>query len=259
MKYSNIRTRAFKIIILSSFLAISPLTNATTSSTESGSVSRGSWQNYGPYSAAAGDFTVVMTGSDDADLYVNEGSRPDYNRYDCRPYAYGSNESCSLQGAGEFYIAVYGYNTSNYQLTISYEEVATANIDPVVSISSSSSSYDEGATVTMTATANDAEDGDLSGSIQWFSNIDGDLSIIGATLSISTLSVGSHTITATVADSSGASVSVTESITINEVVVGNTDPTISIASTGTSYVEGALVTITATANDAEDGNLSGSV
>jgi hypothetical protein len=60
----------------------------------------------------------------------------------------------------------------------------------------------EGATVSFAGSANDAEDGDLAGSLEWRSSIDGIIGT-GRTFSTSALSAGEHTIAATVADSSG--------------------------------------------------------
>ncbi len=62
--------------------------------TKSGTVAQGAWQYYGPFDARTGDFSAVMTGTGDADLYVRKGAQPTISAYDCRPYATGSGESC---------------------------------------------------------------------------------------------------------------------------------------------------------------------
>jgi len=66
------------------------------------------------------------------------------------------------------------------------------------------SAFEVGETVTFTGIASDVEDGDLSSALAWSSSIDGALGT-GASLQISTLSEGHHTITAQVTDSGGAS------------------------------------------------------
>ncbi len=80
-----------------------------------------------------------------------------------------------------------------------------ANTRPMVSIStpSDNSSFDEEDVVSFIATANDAEEGDLGVSLSWTSSRDGFLGS-GASLSTDALSVGSHTITASVTDQGGS-------------------------------------------------------
>ena len=85
--------------------------------------------------------------------------------------------------------------------------------------------------ITLEASANDIEDGDLSSSIQWQSNLDGALGS-GSTVITNTLSVGSHIITASVSDSGGESTSDAVTVIVNapdtlEIVVDNQDANIS--------------------------------
>ena len=98
------------------------------------------------------------------------------------------------------------------------------NAPPSVNISSPSNgaSFDEGTSVAFSGSANDAEDGNLSASLSWSSNLDGNIGS-GASFSTSALSAGSHTITASVTDSGGLSGSDQVSITINSVGGGCTD------------------------------------
>ena len=72
-----------------------------------------------------------------------------------------------------------------------------------------------GATIHFSATGDDADDGDLSANIVWTSNHDGEIGT-GAAFSTSGLSVGVHTITATITDSVGQ-------ITEQEITVTVTD------------------------------------
>jgi subtilisin family serine protease len=89
------------------------------------------------------------------------------------------------------------------------------NTAPSVTITSPAdgSTYTEGASVTFTGSAIDAEDGDLSAQISWTSNLDGAIGA-GASFSTGTLSVGDHTITASVTDGDGANGSDTVRVTI---------------------------------------------
>ncbi|MEF1338104.1 proprotein convertase P-domain-containing protein, partial [Vibrio rotiferianus] len=51
-------------------------------------------------------------GSGDADLYVRFNGTPSTSTYDCRSWAGGNGESCSLNvsGAGQYEVLVYGYS-----------------------------------------------------------------------------------------------------------------------------------------------------
>ena len=82
-------------------------------------------------------------------------------------------------------------------------EQTTSNSTPSIAITdpADNSTVEEGTTVTFSGTATDNEDGDLSGNITWNSSLDGSIS------PTTTLSVGTHTITAAVSDSGGLSAS----------------------------------------------------
>lgn len=75
----------------------------------------------------------------------------------------------------------------------------------------------DGTSITFSASAVDPEDGGLSNLISWTSDMDGFMSV-GDSFSMSTLSIGTHTITATVTDADGNSVSQSIIITINAIV-----------------------------------------
>ena len=91
---------------------------------DSGAIAKAAWKQLGPFNVAAGTtLTAVMTGDGDADLYVRKEASPTAAAYDCRPYASGSNEQCSIVGPAKVYVAVNGYaTTSNDQLKITYTE-----------------------------------------------------------------------------------------------------------------------------------------
>jgi leucyl aminopeptidase len=89
-----------------------------------------------------------------------------------------------------------------------------ANAPPVVSITAPGpdTALPDSKSIQLVATAIDEEDGELSPNIQWTSSRDGVLGT-GAAQS-ARLSVGVHTITATVIDSAGAAGQATTSLTI---------------------------------------------
>ena len=128
---------------------------------------------------------------------------------------------------------------------------ANANTAPVVSIVSPSdnSAFGEGVSLSLSASASDAEDGDLTNQVTWTSSLDGVLA------NPAILSEGEHTLTATVQDSAGMTHS--DSVMVNITGVNN-GPVISILSPadGDSVEEGTSLMFTADASDQEDGDLS---
>ncbi len=101
------------------------------------------------------------------------------------------------------------------------------NTPPVVTITApaNGASVAQGTSVTFSGTATDVEDGTISGSLTWTSSINGIIGS-GASFSTSTLSVGTHTITASVTDSGGSPGSATRSLT----VTGTTSTTVTFNS-----------------------------
>jgi bacterial leucyl aminopeptidase len=88
------------------------------------------------------------------------------------------------------------------------------DMPPTVSITAPTNGqmFPQGTPVQLTGTASDAEDGPLSSSIRWSSNLGGQLGT-GASISV-TLAVGSHTIQASVTDSGGQTTSTSVAITV---------------------------------------------
>ncbi|PWK47824.1 S8 family serine peptidase [Pleionea mediterranea] len=81
------------------------------------SVTQGSWTRY-YYDLPAGysNLTVSISGgSGDADLYVRHGAQSTLSQYDCRPYRYGNNETCTFSSPqdGRWYLDLYGYNSAS--------------------------------------------------------------------------------------------------------------------------------------------------
>ena len=132
----------------------------------------------------------------------------------------------------------------------------TVNAPPTVTITApgDGSSFNEGQSITLTGTATDPEDGDLTGSVAWTSSLDGPIGT-GGTVSTSTLSGGLHTITGSVTDSGGLTGTGQISLTVNAA------PTVTITAPadGSSFAPGQSITLTGTATDPEDGDLTGSV
>ncbi|MHC9511519.1 S8 family serine peptidase [Kangiella sp. M94] len=75
----------------------------------------GSWSHYYiDIPAGMSSLDVQMSGgSGDADLYVRRGAQPTTSSYDCRPYKWGNNESCSFSNPAQdrWYISIRGYSS----------------------------------------------------------------------------------------------------------------------------------------------------
>ena len=81
---------------------------------ESGTLARGV-EKSSSFDVPAGTYTVELSGDGDADLYVKKGTAPTQRSYDCRPYANGSKETCTVtfQEAGQLNLMVRGYGASS--------------------------------------------------------------------------------------------------------------------------------------------------
>ncbi|MCP4666005.1 MAG: hypothetical protein GY849_06530, partial [Deltaproteobacteria bacterium] len=127
------------------------------------------------------------------------------------------------------------------------------NVAPAVAISApedNASVSEDDAPFTLTATASDPEDGDLSADIQWTSSLD------GAIASPTTLSAGAHTITASATDSDGLEGTAAISLTVTEHV--NVAPSVAISAPANNvyvYENESPFTLTASASDPEDGDV----
>ncbi|HXV59211.1 MAG TPA: Ig-like domain-containing protein [Vicinamibacteria bacterium] len=119
----------------------------------------------------------------------------------------------------------------------------------------SGSIFDSGESIDFTGTASDAEDGVLTAEISWSSNLDGEFGT-GGSITHGTLSLGQHTITATVTDTEGLASSDLVTLTVN-----NTPPVVSISLPvhGASFDFGETIQFSGTADDLEDGELTPSL
>ena len=118
----------------------------------------------------------------------------------------------SSPGVYQVYLTVTGPGGNS---TTSQAITVNANTPPVITITApaNGATFTVGTAVTFSGTANDAQDGNLSSGIAWSSSADGPLGT-GASIQVSSLFVGSHTITASVADTSGSPVSASVNIIV---------------------------------------------
>lgn len=72
----------------------------------------------------------ISGGTGDADMYVRFGAEPTTSTWDCRPYAWGNNETCNISNvqAGTYYVMVRAYQAfSGVTLVGSYDESSGAS------------------------------------------------------------------------------------------------------------------------------------
>lgn len=79
------------------------------------SASQGQWQHY-TLDVPSGSSTlnaVITGGTGDADLYVRFGQQPTTSDYECRPYRWGNEETCTINNpqAGTWHVSVRAYST----------------------------------------------------------------------------------------------------------------------------------------------------
>ncbi|HSF14766.1 MAG TPA: Ig-like domain-containing protein, partial [Vicinamibacteria bacterium] len=134
----------------------------------------------------------------------------------------GSSMAILVSGTGKRTAEAYdGVPAAAPLLHVDYGP-GSSNQAPMVDITAPNdgATFNQGATISFTGTASDAEDGNLSASLSWSSDLDGSL---GSGGSVSrTLSVGLHIIRAVVSDSGGLTSS--DQITVTVVVPGNQTP-----------------------------------
>jgi hypothetical protein len=86
---------------------------------QDGAVAKGEELRVETPTLPAGAYQFVLSGDNDADLYVRVGNEPTSDAYDCRPYKAGSEELCvvELPAPAKIYAMVQGYATSsNFKL-----------------------------------------------------------------------------------------------------------------------------------------------
>lgn len=115
-----------------------------------------------------------------------------------------------------------GVNTQKLEFSPS-----TQNTAPTVVISTPADgiALTTGTTLNFSGTANDFQDGDLSSTISWTSDIDGELGV-GADITAPLTTVGTHIITAEATDSDASPLTGTATVTL---VVTETDPSCNVS------------------------------
>lgn len=131
------------------------------------------------------------------------------------PTIHTVNDKLSVSGNNASHAIKFARLGAAYVAELAKGQIGTSsNTPPTISISAPTSggSYPQTSPINLAGTANDAQDGSLSASIQWSSNVDGALGT-GASRSV-TLTAGAHTLTARVTDSGGLTATASVSITV---------------------------------------------
>jgi len=85
--------------------------------TFSGTVAPNEWQSWGKFESVT-PLVARMSGTGDADLYVNIGSEPTATDWFCRPFLGGSNEVCEVFASNQIYVSVQGFTAADYVLEV---------------------------------------------------------------------------------------------------------------------------------------------
>lgn len=222
--------------------------------------------------SGAGDYLTLYGYSADGTLQLDDFSKTDISLgttpistsdhvFDVTPFVDSISATSSHVG---FNLAVSWWDAyvtmgGNAELKIVYAVNGPAvNTDPVITINSPSASatYYEDTPVTVSATAFDQEDGDITSNLSWSSPYF-QLETAGPSFTTSIFYPGTHYITASVTDSAGATVIKQVMFTVQ----ANTPPTLSVISpepNGSFYV-GEGISFQAIASDNEDGDVSNSI
>lgn len=101
-----------------------PPVNGWSGLDESGTVAAQEETHFETPALTEGRYTVSLTGTGDADLYVRVGEQPSIDLYDCGPYLVGSTETCVAQvsESAKLFVMVRGWApTSDFRLQIQGE------------------------------------------------------------------------------------------------------------------------------------------
>jgi hypothetical protein len=86
-----------------------------------GTIEEKRWEDFGPFIVDAAGIEILTTGNGDIDLFVAQGRAPTALDYDCASMTLTGEESCTLDGEGTYYVAVFSYQGPvDYELDVQY-------------------------------------------------------------------------------------------------------------------------------------------
>lgn len=188
---------------------------------------RPSWSNYGATSVDLGapGVTILSTYRNSGYAYMDGTSMASPHVAGVAALVYAQNPTWTYQQVRQRIFSTVRPVASMSGVTVTggvvnaYEAIRLSNTAPSVSISSptNNSSAPFNSSVTFNGSATDTQDGNLSNSLVWTSNLQGQIGT-GASFSRSDLVVGTHTITASVTDSGGLPGSASITLTITQTI-----------------------------------------
>jgi subtilisin family serine protease len=196
-----------------------------------------------------GDLSSKLVWQSTVDGYIGTGST--ITRYLTPGGAYVSASVTNTVGSAD---------STRIYITVSGTAPPATNYPPIVSITFpvEGASFAEGSSVTVSSSASDTEDGDLTSNIRVTDNINGPIGTGGSIQFFP--SVGSHSLTASVSDTNGATASTSRSFSVYAVTT-NTPPVITLIepANNLTVVSNTAVVLGGIATDAQDGNITASL
>jgi len=139
--------------------------------------------------------------------------------------------------------------TGKATITVAVQQ--PVNTAPVVTIATPTggSSFSSGSAISFSGSATDAEDGTRTASLVWTSSVNGQIGT-GGSFSTTSLSAGTHTITASASDTAGMTGQASITITVVSAPPTTTKTlSVSVVTDKSSYVNGNRVYFTTTVTD----------
>lgn len=172
------------------------------------------------------------------------------------PIGSGASVSTAILSPGSHTIIAEATDSAGNTGSDAIELIIDGAVAAMISSPANGSSFIEGSLISLAGTTIDLEDGERAGGLTWSSSLDGPIGS-GGHVTVSSLSVGRHTITARATDSFGN----VGSAAITVIISADAPPMVSSSAPeeGASFDSWTTVSLQGSATDAEDGRLDASI